>query len=100
VQKRDAGPHDELGAREVHGEVAEVFDAEGRRELAVVEGEPDFFPGLAAGDLVCDAMFVRELRCGGEEKGEGVCTGCFVEGVGFASWEGGVAWSGVVSARS
>jgi hypothetical protein len=29
-----------------------VFDAEGRRELAVVEREADLLPGFAAGDLV------------------------------------------------
>jgi hypothetical protein len=46
-----------------------VFDAEGRRELAVVEGEPDLFPGFAAGDLVCEVRFVRELRWGGGEGG-------------------------------
>ncbi len=52
VEEGDAGADDELGAREAHGQVAEVLDAEGRWELGVVEREADLLPGFAAGDVV------------------------------------------------
>lgn len=46
-----------------------MLDAEGRGDAGVGDGEPDFLPGLAARDLV----------------------GAFVEAVGFAAGERGVA---------
>jgi hypothetical protein len=69
VEECDAGADDELGSGEVHGEVAEVFYAEGGGEFAVVEGEADFFPGFAAGDLICGDVRTGTAVRVGRERG-------------------------------
>jgi len=65
-----------------------VFDTEGRRELGVVEGEADFFPGFAAGDLVWNVLVI--LLIWGNVKYWLTCG--FVGGVGFAAGEGGMTF--------
>lgn len=68
MEEGDDGADDELGAGEVGGEVAEVFDCEGWGEVGVVEGEADFLVGFAAGDLVFSQWSV--VVQGGETMGE------------------------------
>lgn len=53
MQQRDAGPHGELSFGEAVGERAQVLDAERGRDGGVVDGKADFFPGFAAGYLIC-----------------------------------------------
>ena len=75
MQIRDARRHRQLRLGEAERQLAEVLDAEGLRQLAVVERQPDLLVGLAARDV--------EGRLG--------------QGVGLAAGEGRVA--GVVAQR-
>jgi hypothetical protein len=74
MQQGDARPDHQLGARQAHGQVAEVLDAEGRGELAVVHGQADFFVSLAAGDLVWHGVSISVSSGNGERDKEVICS--------------------------
>jgi hypothetical protein len=51
MQEGDTWAHHELGLGEAKGQLADVLDAEGWRQFAVIEREADFLVGFAPGDL-------------------------------------------------